>query len=430
MATKRKIAPKGADELKIALLTSCSVSRNYQPELRIQDAPIFSTMSDLCDWWADSMHLMRKVNPGCLKTPGELYKGVSFDTVTEMAQDIGHENIYIVTGGAGLSRHTDKLVPYDFTSDKGADHNARPHVTGEKFMPHVWWQMVNSRLHSKQFPVAALLEKYDIIVGALPKNFAKYIFEDLAQLPGDVLGTRVFIPVPRSMLGSIPPGVRAAFVPYSNAYASDVMSSRYNKPQKVVQKFLRSCTTIESAQAAADTIREESASIGMANGRPQDALDYETMFKAHPEVLEAPNAVMAARTVKMLGLKIGGKHRFEGAWLGAKGPQESEFTKKDVVQARGHLREVLAHMKTHAASSNDEILERIGLFVAALREEGPDITFTSKEVVEWCKLAYKQDADENPAVVGAKVASLLKSHTAYLGLKDVTIGSTLAYRLA
>jgi len=411
--------------LKIALLTSCSVTRNFEPIVRIQDVPVFDTMTELCQWWVDAMR-GAATNKGNLKTPGELYAGIAFTAVTEIAQDIGHDNIFIVTGGTGMSRHTDKIVPYDFTVAKGEEYNAHQHVTGEKFLPHVWWEKINGHLHHSNTPVTKLLEKYDIIVSALPKAFLKYLISDLKNISPEDLRDRVFLPIPRSMIGSFPKALHGAFVPYGAEYTEDLNCSRYDKAQRVAQKFIKHCTTRINAEKHAAEIIKSSTTLAVGVGGNGILIDYDALFGAYPQLLETDDVGIAIRQGKMLGLKMGSKQQFAGAWRGAKGPMELEMDKDEEAKALIAMEELLLKPSKNTPFLDEELLHQIGVYVASIKQLKPDMIFVAADIAAWGRMVYEEDSSITRT---SKITHVLSYHTRYLSIEPVVIGTTKGYRV-
>lgn len=405
----------------IALLTSCSVTRNYAPIIRIQDAPTCDFMDELCAWW---MEHMQDVPDEEKRTPGELYAGLSFTAVTEMAQSIGHDNVYIVTGGLGLGKYTDKIPPYDFTADKNAVHNAHQHIAQEKFLPHLWWGKVNLAFRDTPHPVCDLLERYDKIVAALPKIFIKYIVSDLEQCPAEDRRDRIFIPIPQSMQGSIPAAVRDAFVPYGPEFLANVQYNRVDKAQRVVQKFLRESGGEFTEYA---TLLRNDASKGTPHIRAE--VDYETMFQDHPDIVDAPDLSTAVFRAKAHGHKIGGKSRFAGAWRSARGQIQVESTEEELGAAQDALKAIIKQgAAVNEVSDDDVILERIGLFVEALKgSELSGVTFSSKEICQWAAQMYEDDLRGMDNT--NKVSYLLMYNAGFLGLRQIDAGSRKAFAL-
>lgn len=400
--------------IKIALLTSCSVTRNFAPQIRIQDAPVFGTMNELCEWWAGQWRAAAK-DKSILKTPGELYAGVSFTSITEIAQVIGHDNIYIITGGAGMCKHTTKIVPYDFTSSRNEEHNAHQHVVGEKFLPHVWWNKVNAALHNRTNPVAELLNTYDVVITALPKAFMKYIIDDLKSVDPDVLRNRVFMPLPRSMMGSFPKSIHEALVPFDAEYTADLTYSRYDKAQKIAWRFINRCTSLEDVQAYANEVRSTALNLDSTTGTQ---IDYDELFTAHPEMVQAENVAIALRHAKALGIKVGSKMQFAGAWRGAKGSLEVEVDEDTESRSMAALQSLLIKPVSSTPYQNDELLRQIAIFVKTVKHlqkpEAP-IAFQAADIAAWGRQMYPDGGD---IVRTGKVKYALKCHAKYLGLKE------------
>lgn len=404
---------------RIALLTSCSMSRNYDPVLKIEDAPVCTTMDNLCQWWVAKKEQLEDEHES--RTPGELYAGISFDTITELAQEIGRENIFIVTGGMGLVRLTDKILPYDFTSDKKMPANAHQHVKEEKFIPHLWWRKINQELYDEPSPISKLANDYETVVGALPKAFVKYIVRDLEELGLETLLQKVFLLVPRSTVGSIPKSVRNAIVPFSSSFAGGLSANRYDKPQRVARKFI-----VEGEKdygAYANIVGEQAHEEAMSSDTD---INYERMFKDNPKLLEGDDVGLAIHRAKALGIKIGGRHRFAGAWRGAKGPLVMKVPKGTMDKAKKGLKAILNDASTKVYSDNEQLLTRLGIFIQAVREDAPEMIFTPKEVAAWGKQIYSDDKDLQSST---KVSYVLSYHTQYLGLERLTIGSSYGYRV-
>jgi len=402
----------------IALLTSCSVTRTVDPIVKIADAPIVRTMDELCEWWADKMQMDYD---GAEKTPGEIYGGTGFTAITEIAQDIGHENVFIVTGGTGLARYTDEIVPYDFTADKKADFNAHQHITGEKFLPHIWWGKVNQALNGSATPIADLLSEYEIVVGALPKIFTKYILDDLMVCKAEDRANRIFIPMTVSMYNGVPTIVRDAYVPYVPAYLGSVMYSRGDKAQRVVQKFLREASSAPIGEVA------KAMKLDAAELKPTEVetVDYKEMFEAIPSIIEAEDVGTALHRAKTHGYKIGGNARFAGAWRAAKGILTVEVSKSAQEQGVNILAGILS--RADRMSDEEALLGRLGAFIVAAREVDAHIIFTAAEVVEWAKVMYEDDLQGMDNT--NKVSYLLSYNAKYLGVTELKAGSRKGYKL-
>ncbi len=415
---------------KIALLTNCTESAHFPPLVCIEDAPLFKTMDELCLWWTEEMDAQRGNNLDELRTPGELYKGLSFDTVTEIAQVIGHSNIYVINRGGGLVRYDKKMVPYNFTYARDEPKSAWHKVTGEKFMPSLWWTKINLALHGEQHPISQIKtedgEDYDYIITSLTGDFIRLISADLARLPDRT--SRLLMPITRSSAASIPRSIRSSCIPYTVAYTQDVDFSRYNKSHRMTQKFLMTGLEDGNLLKHANEVRDAQNALDESHVTTQ--VTYDELFKKHPELLKAATVESAMSIANMQGLRVGSHTKFVGAWRGAHGTQEIEATAKEIEGARASLRSVMSSMNSGELLSNEDLLKQIGLFLEAVKEEDITLVFSSKEVATWGRLVYGDEAKKKRSIgSGAKVASMLRTHTAYLGLEVLNIGSMQAYRI-
>jgi hypothetical protein len=212
-------------------------------------------MAQALEWWVNELQRLGRSRKN-LRTPGELYKGFAYEAITEMAQIVGHSNIYIVTGGQGLISLEQPIVPYDFTSDKKAPENIHQRIKGEKFVPTVWWRMINERQRSSGTPIADMIRDNPelVLIGALPKGFIKYIVDDIGSLPASQQSGRVFIPIPRSMSTSFPQTIRPSLVPYEQDVSQALSYSRYNKQHVITLHLLRTMlSNQEKGLSFADT---------------------------------------------------------------------------------------------------------------------------------------------------------------------------------
>ncbi len=415
---------------RIALLTNCTGSAYFDPLISIEDAPVFKTMNELCEWWTTCMAAERETQPDEMRTPGELYKGISFDTVTEIAQVIGHSNIYVVNRGGGLVRHNKKMVPYNFTYSRDEIGSAWHKVTGEKFLPSLWWTKINSALHGEPHPISQIKteegEEYDYIITSLSGSFIRLISADLSRL--DSRETRLFMPITRSTITTIPRNIRSSCVPYTAAYAQGLNYSRYNKAHRITQKFLMEGIESGDLLKYANEVRNTQSMLSETPVNSQ--VVYDILFEEHPELLEAATIENAYNLAQMQGLRVGSHTKFVGAWRGAQGPQVITATKKELDDARSSLRLVMASMSSGELSSNEEVLEQIGLFIEAVRKEDVTLLFSSKEVSTWGRLIFGDKAKRKRSIgSSAKVASMLRTHTTYLGLEAIGVGDVQAYRI-
>lgn len=410
----------------IALLTNCTMSANYEPLVDITNAPEVQTMQELCDWWVAAIQLARKSQPKGLHTPGALYSGVSFDTVAAIAQIIGHKNIFVVNRGAGLVRLDHKMVPYNFTHDKDDPLSAWNKVVGEKFIPAIWWGLVNHGLYGLSTPITEYLSGYKYIVTALPQGFVRLIAPDL-ELLGD-MNNRLLMPMPQSGITSIPRTIRSACIPYSKAYTRDLTYNKFSKTQKVAEKFITVGLESGNLMKHANALRDAQNALEEI---PAAEIGYPQLFKENPELVTSGSAEAAYRRAKMKGLRIGSQAKFTGAWLGSQGVQEIEITTEEFSTATSALQAIMAEGIGQAHSTDEELLKQIGVFIAVVKGEDATLPFTPKNIASWGKIVYPSENTKKPHSISksAKVSSILRNYTDYLGLEQITVGTTKAYRI-
>lgn len=411
------------DTKHIAFISNCTQASSTKPLLRISDAPKVATMDELLQWWTHALQDASSVDT--LMPLGSLYTGLSFDTVIEIAQVLGHENVFIVNRGAGLVRLNQKIVPYDFTYDRKEPDSAYSKVTDERFMPRLWWAKINQALHNEPHPIANLKtedgEDYDHIVIALPKNFIKMVASDIECAPNKV--QRIFIPTPISFGSGIPRAIRQLCIPYTKAYTYDLDYTRYSKAQRVAQKFLLEAMELGNFTKHANAIRDAQHAL---EDKGSTGMSHEDIFEAHPELLKCETVQGAMSLAKMHGLRIGSRIRFTGAWHGAKGALELDPDKDELKTAADSLRSIMSSMPSRQIDS-EELLQQIGLFVLTVKKENPTLIFTSAEVSSWGKLVYTKGATITSS---GKVAGILRAYTSHLGLEQFRSGSKYLYRIA
>jgi hypothetical protein len=387
-------------------------------------------MDELCEWWVTEICAARKKFPKEVRTPGALYKGISFDTVVEIAQEIGHENVLVVNRGAGLVRFTDKMIPYNFTYDKESPESAKYKVVGEKFMPTLWWGKVNLALYGNASPISSIKtldgEEYDYFITSLSEDFISLISADLTQISSK--DSRLFMPLQRSRVNSVPRSIRSNCVPYTPAYTNDLNYSRYNKAHKVTQKFMSLSLVDGNVAQHANALRDAALAFGSVDDEPP--MSYPEMFAQNPDLLEAPTADVAMSRARLKGLRPGSQTKFVGAWRGAKGQIQVDAPKDVVKRARTSLLAVIEGMKANEPRDNEELLKQIGVFLMAVREECPSLLFTPKDIAAWGKLTYGEQASKKHSIgSNARVSSMLRSHTAFLGIKSLNVTGASIYQL-
>lgn len=418
--------------MKIQIITNCTVTRNFPPLVRVRDIPE-GTMAQACNWWAAAITEEAKTKKN-LHTPGEIYAGHSYTAVTEMANLVGHKNIHIVTGGQGLINLTQPIVPYDFTSDKKAQDNIWQRIKGEKFLPTLWWQMINGPqgLHpysATGTPVADLVRKHkdDVVLMALTKGFIKYIVADLASLGSEILAARVFIPISGSQVTSFPRTIRQALVPFDGAFVESLGATRYDRQHQVVMEILRRHKEGQKIREICAKITSEA--VGRARDRVTgtEEIEYDVLFTDNPELLKCDDADKALQMAKILGVSTGGKHRFRAAWRGAKGELQVDIDKETKTKGVGILQGLLAgyNKGTKDDAGERQLLERCATFVQLLKEAGGE-SFNAALVADWGKEMY----GEGSITSAVKLAYVLEYNAKHLGIEPYKSDGKLFFKLA
>ncbi len=402
---------------RVALITNCSGSRRYPPQIRVDEIPLGS-MAQALEWWTNRLEELEESQKVDLYTPEEIYQGPAYTVIKELHEFIKPEDTFIVTGGQGLIGFNEKIVPYDFTSDKNLSPNIHERMKHDKFIPTGWWKNINKVRRGIENPIAELLNsgKYDMIVGALTKGFIKYIADDLGCI--NDAESKAFIPIPRSMLTSFHRGAQRALVPYGREYMEDVRAFRYDAPHRAVQKFLRLAKESSMSEVAVEmrnTSKSQAVSRVTQGGTNTD---YDAIFEEYPELLEV-DIHHALSTAKALGVKIGGSKRFLAAWRGARGQIEVDVDADEMDKSKSVMSRILSTSHT-IDNTDDMILERIGVFIKTLRDLMPRATFIAKDVCAWYKEMYEEELS------AIKVSHMLMSNTQYLGIKGDRNGYTLA----
>ena len=415
------------DKLNVALITNCTMSSNFGPLIRIEDMPVGATMDELLAKWVDAYETAVAENPDQMRTPGELYSGISFDSVTEIAQIIGHENIFVVNRGAGLVRHDEKIVPYDFSYSKNVPNSAKYKVTGEKFLPKLWWLKINAMLRDDEHPISTLTDSYNQVIVALPDNFIRLVALDLALVRDSK--HRLFITVPRSWKSTTPAAIRDATVPYASSYTQGVDYNRFNKAHRMTLKFIQTSIKMGSFEEHANEVRNKQ--VAWQGDDATTSISYPELFEQHPILLEVGSASEAVSRALAEGIRIGSRARFVGAWRGATDTLKVDVDDETLDNARSALRDIMESTGQEGVT-DEELLEQVGVFVAAVGAENPTMIFTSRQVAAWGRITYPPESEQvakKGIRSGGKVGGVLRAYTAYLGLEQLTVGASVAYRL-
>ena len=406
--------------MEFCLITSCTHTRTALPVIEVKDMPSGLKMSEALDWWLKGL----KSTPPSI-TPGELYRGLGFSTLTKIVEEFKPSKVNIVTGGQGLIDIGEKIVPYDFTADKKEQYNIHQKVTSEPFVQTVWWKMINEATGRTPTPIKTLVEGFqgDLILISCSKVFLRYISDDVLSINPDYWN-RIRILLSASSVGSVPAQLRPFIVPFDRSAISHLPGNRNDNNHRAAWKFM-------------DLIREEEGFASLPNTKqadymsvdsPQGNIQLEQIFKDHPDLLKMTVEEAYSKVKRMYGT-VGGRIVFRSvhrAFSGVKITTDSA----DVDQALSVLTSMdLA--KGGGDANEDEDLTTLQVFVDACKKLPYNPTFTSVDVCNWAA-KYFEKKNKQPSETFTspnKLSFLLKNNTTLLGLIENSSGSGKSYSL-
>lgn len=457
-----------AQHLPIVLLTSCTATQSVEPpeELTGASLPTELTTMEAVDEWAARL---AKHPPSI--TPAQLYRGISFYSVTKAQSFIAPDNIKIISIGQGLVGLREKITPYDLSISPDHKNSLTRVVTAEPFLPAFWWQLLNGRLRDDETPCTTQLLRDDIklLIVSCSGRFLELITEDL--LNGIQLnpehGAR--LRVITSGMGNIPNHLKPFALKYDRRLNITAAGNRNDLLQRAALHFMRmlhndpelleaDITAHNTAvQEALDRIQSSSASTGAnAGSSPASkaslglhlAREY---LQRHPELQELGGEAAYKRFVEETRSHVSAS-QFRRAWRtiftshltptprrkgGGGAAKVATATMDAALQALQSIEKALERSSAKVTSWQDEddALDLLEVFVAALRQSHPDAKFSSAEVHAWAR-QYSSAAGvplPTPLKNIHKLAHLLKEHHATLGLETITVNpgqGGVMYKLA
>src|SRR5690348_11554200 len=221
-------------QVQCGLITACSSTRTVAPLVRVQDMPLNLNMQEALDWWTDAAKT--SLGDSATITPGEQYRGTGFNTLVRI-QSLYPLETRIVTGGAGLIKLDEPIVPYDFTANKNEEHNIWQHVTKEPFVQTVWWKKINALRDKGENPVADFVRSIPgLTVISTSKVFLRYIAGDILSLSTEER-KKVRILLPASSLGSVPAQLRPMIIPFSRHAVAHLPGNRNDTSHRAAEMF-------------------------------------------------------------------------------------------------------------------------------------------------------------------------------------------------
>ncbi len=433
---EREREPNVSDgKLPVVLITNCTASQSVSPDpaLTGSSLPTGMTNEDAAALWCD---LITKQEPSI--PPAELYRGISFYSISRARSIVDPKNIYIVSIGQGLVGLTQPISPYDVSIDPNHKNSLTRVVTLEPFKPQFWWQLVNEGLTSRPYPITRLVEETDakIVIISCTNRFQALITEDLLELvqSEDMRKVRIVC----GSTASLPNQLKPYAVVYDKRMNKHSIGNRNDFNQRAALHFLRLIHsspgilldgTLEEHKAVVqDELNKiapppeggkqvASASVDalinlLENDKSLLAMSpdaaYTEVQRRHKITVSSVQFRKVWRKVK--GLSAGGG--------GAPVSASSDAAKRALEAVAGKLNRSSGHTSW---ADEEEALKAIRMFADLVREAQPDATFGSAEVYAWAQQYYAELQKSPPVQLKSvgKLAHLLRSYTEDLGLESI-----------
>ena len=431
--------------LPTALVTNCSATRTVKPDLRGNDLPKNLTMDEALDLWCNELEMREATH-----TPGELYRGIGFYTIVKMCEFIYSDQVHIVSGGQGIMKMQQKIVPYDFTMDPKHRDSMFKIVTKEPFVPTAWWRMINQRRYNDPTPIATILDDKSIklVVVACNSRFVKLIPDDiLSCLPENLSKLRIISTKKSS--GDIPQPLLPFVLRFDKRIKASSVGNRNDINHRAAHRFLSLISGSPKSMKVQllkddvfthqDMIDESLLLIGPppSNRNPQEAGVAEERLREFLDkdesLLSFSNADEAFIKLKQRYRSIGGILRFRKIWREAvqastsgtsralPKPKQPKAEKDAALKALESIKDRLTQGSVGGVASwseEERSLKALRVFVDLLKENAPDARFSGAEVCVWAKEYYEAIDEQLPVhfTSANKLTHLLKSYYGSLGL--------------
>lgn len=431
-------------QMKIVVITNCTATQTVKApkELHGSNLPTGLTSEETCDEWVKRLNAYKDKK----YTPAELYRGVSFYTVTQMQQYLSGDHIFVVSIGQGLVGYRQPITPYDLSIVPKHVNGLPRVVTAEPFSPTHWWALINEKLYgADSIPAITtrmkkLTEEADLIIVACTNQFLTLIGEDLlyAASDEDILPKLRIISVGTPKL---PKQLAPLVLQYDKRINVGTAGNRNNANQRAVLHFLRLLSQVENPYDDLETHREMVATaldkIGPTTKRflVRDEEGIVTKYlDENADSLKGKNpdrvyeALKKSRKIQM------SNKEFRRAWrrkFGLRsgrplGQPPKKVAKTQSAAAVTALNSILGqlskqHEKTATYEDETNALETLQIFGQILRENQPEAQFTSTEVFSWVQGYYGELEETLPPLLGSvgKLSHLLRNYYEELGFEAV-----------
>lgn len=419
--------PKGDDRYPFTLVATCTSTRTMEPVAKVEDLPTGLSMDEGIKEW------MKLLHRPATTTPQELYRGLGFLTLSNIMRTFNVANAYIVTGGQGLIKVDEPIVPYDFTADPKYSPNIWEKVTSEPFIQTSWWRKINEARNKGANPVASVINATTLpssVVISCSKIFLRYIANDILSVdPTKSNNFRILLSA--SSLGSVPMQLRPFIVAFDRTSIKHLPGNRNDVTHRAAQMFIEALDKNPHLRAAPPHVqRAEIFGVSDAGVYSASSLDIEATLKDRPDLMNLTPEEAYTALYREKG-PIGGRMRFHGIFMGLKGSKMVEGEADD--DAFSALESLsLSSAPTKNSSTSTESVRLLSIFIAAVRAKMPNATFLAADVTSWVQVYCKAKGIEVPSLISSslKTSYFLKSHHPVLGMVVQGKGYALADAVA
>lgn len=432
--------------IKAALIVSCSATRTIEPSLRGIDLTPNVTMQEALEEWIN--RLQDAADDG-LYTPGELYRGIGFNSVVKAHQLIEDDHVYIASAGQGLMKIDQEIIPYDFTTDPKHKDSINKIVTKEPFVLSSWWQRINRALYDDESPVATLLlnPKIDLVIVSLQKRFCKFLVDDILSVWDNAAIEKLRIVVVGSSSSWLPKQLRGCVVHLSRDMLGGMPGNRNDVAQRAGLYFVR-MLDVDTGKLSVDMsvaeMQQVIGIVGVGSNKMKEKENFDDIFAQHPELLELDNPDKAYTEAKHLGYSsLSTLRMFRSAWLSSKGIENvlgvvGAGVEPSALSALKAVSEQLTGLTEKVITWDDELksLRLVKVFLGVAKNElGEDMKFNASVLLEWATVYC--EGSEGSGANGSlelpvhfrsanKLSNLLSVHLKGLGLISIKVPGSSA----
>jgi len=425
---------------RVAVITNCSATQSVPApkELEGKALPRDLTLEEAVEEWYKRLGECEE-----RLTPAQLYRGISFYSVTRMRAIVGEENIFITSIGQGLVGLVEDITPYDLSIDPDHVNSLTRVVTQEVMNAPLWWGAFNARKIGYPSPIMRLVESgdYDLVLVCCTARFLSMIVEDVLMAM-TIAPDKVRVIV--TSMNMAPNKLKPALLYYDKRINASTVGNRNDMNQRSCLHFLKLLE--EDSQAVNESIEDQQARItaaldiigptpsvgGVSRTTSAEVLEF---LNAHKDIakMHPDQGYIAAQKAFPKSISQSVFRSAVRMYLKASSPKVRSKPKKVAVEheaamnAFAGIADRLDANRGSQVSWEDEqrAVETLETFVEALKEFKPDAAFTSSDVSAWVQQFFgSKEGEEVPVQLKSanKLAHLLKANCDDLGIFEMNPG--------